>query len=765
MHQLQQCPECVLQGNAVEHSQQRAVVVHGTHLATVEHNVAYDVRGASYYIEDGNELYNRFAYNVALCPFALEGPLHGCTIPGTDNGEADTSLNQAGFWSMGHRNDFEGNRAANSFNGLLFHSSFAPNGRGGSRGHVCAPNVPFGRIVGNTNHGHGRFGFYVLVDVYPRDVAQPLENNGWTEWATCEAHGDAGEDRGVPVAVLDNLDYHNTWMGSYNLGDLQYLNSYAADSVNNLYWKESKNMADSCAATIRGAVFANGHLSLPDVRGTLLMEQTSFEGSVTFEANHHCGVGVTGMLCNPQYVFLNSTWQVTGENTFQFLAENDAGVFALAPPDAANAEGRIFPTGYQALVGGSKTYLLALDHGATCRTATEVVGESAAGRYGHGILCRKPVRRLNVWSRAQTSAGAPRLQLEVLQDGVAVATGLVEYWQIGNDGDTKKQGYPMAVTVTDAEETNSTTVYRLSLEGGGEIPSDWVIEFSDRIMGHRFGVEFIHLEAAGRECGNKTSSQHDRRWLDGNQDGDERQHGDDDAGGRARGACSGWDDMPEVACSSVAALQLPDCPEECPEGCPDNAYCACGRGACLCQAGFLGDSCATDVCASARCGAHGRCTGRYLGGDLPAVAAVCTCDEGWSGLTCKANPCEGNPCGEHGTCVALSETNYRCECESSWSGEDCSETCDDVCQGSYPYNCNTGLSPAFCLSYGGCSYSTSSFDSADACCINGCDPCADVVCPSTDNQCMSPGVCRNGIGPWTLPVTCPSLSLKSPPPA
>ena len=47
----------------------------------------------------------------------MHGPLGGCTIPGTDNGEADSSSNQAGFYSISATNNLIGNRAANNFNG------------------------------------------------------------------------------------------------------------------------------------------------------------------------------------------------------------------------------------------------------------------------------------------------------------------------------------------------------------------------------------------------------------------------------------------------------------------------------------------------------------------------------------------------------------------------------------------------------------------------------------------------------------------------
>lgn len=57
-------------------------MIHGTHLALVQDNVYNDVRGATIYIEDGNEMYNRILYNVAICPWSKSGEKRGCTIPG-----------------------------------------------------------------------------------------------------------------------------------------------------------------------------------------------------------------------------------------------------------------------------------------------------------------------------------------------------------------------------------------------------------------------------------------------------------------------------------------------------------------------------------------------------------------------------------------------------------------------------------------------------------------------------------------------------------
>ena len=105
-------------------------------------------------------MYNYINYNVIICPFPFDHTqLHGCTIPGTSNDQADTSLNQAGIFSRAATNDLVGNRAANSFNGMLLQAAGGVGGRGtDNAGKVCEADAKIGRMIGNTFHSHGRFG-------------------------------------------------------------------------------------------------------------------------------------------------------------------------------------------------------------------------------------------------------------------------------------------------------------------------------------------------------------------------------------------------------------------------------------------------------------------------------------------------------------------------------------------------------------------------------------------------------------------------------
>eukprot|EP00957_Ditylum_brightwellii_P208082 15355772-Ditylum_brightwellii.AAC.1 len=81
-------------------------------------------------------------------------------------------------------------------------------------------------------------------------------------------------------------------------------------------------------------------MALPD-QGTFIIEDTTFGDGVMLEANHHCNVGTTGVLCMPQ-----------GMNFQQHNAnQNHGGIFTLSPTaivdithGQANMDEMIFPS-------------------------------------------------------------------------------------------------------------------------------------------------------------------------------------------------------------------------------------------------------------------------------------------------------------------------------------------------------------------------------------------------------------------------------------
>lgn len=182
--------------------------------------------------------------------------------------------------------------------------------------------------------------------------------------------------------------------------------------------------------------------------------------------------------------------------------------------------------------------------------------------------------------------------------------------------------------------------------------------------------------------------------------------------------------MPPVDCTAVTEPALPEC-----AACDENE---------------LG----CDVCAAAQCGAHGTCTARFLGGDLPASRLACLCHPPYTGPRCTEDPCasRGETCNGRGTCVGVADSSTRCECDHGYSGPSCELDCSSVCPGSWPFGCNAAVDKPFhfCGSGGGCQYAdTLAQGSAGWCAYKVGDSCAQVAC-AAPSDCALAGPCTDG---------------------
>ena len=223
-HKSGDCPTCLFANNAIEYGHHRGITVHGTHRSTVKGNVIWDVRGANVYIEDGNEMHNDISYNVAVCPHPLSDTMmQGCSIPGTSTPGADAP--NAAFYSKAATNDWTGNRAANTYNGMLLDAGT----RGEASQKVCASDAALGRWVGNTAHGCSRFGLYTLGHGgnFPKATDRSIATNGFNQnldlcggFDSSESINPGTTDRGYSGAFYQNVDYFNVFVGHYMAGEL-----------------------------------------------------------------------------------------------------------------------------------------------------------------------------------------------------------------------------------------------------------------------------------------------------------------------------------------------------------------------------------------------------------------------------------------------------------------------------------------------------------------------------------------------------------------
>ena len=163
LHLVGECEACVVRGIAVERALNKAITVHGTHGATVERNVVYDVRGAGIYIEDGNELRNTIAHNAILCPSLshksqigrltpAEPPTgrtatgHRCALKGVPSHSDSDYDEQSGIYLLSPTNDVIGNHVVGMENAFYVnHQGGRSYGIGAAYGRVCILSSPFGR--------------------------------------------------------------------------------------------------------------------------------------------------------------------------------------------------------------------------------------------------------------------------------------------------------------------------------------------------------------------------------------------------------------------------------------------------------------------------------------------------------------------------------------------------------------------------------------------------------------------------------------------
>ena len=171
-----------------------------------------------------------------------------------------------------------------------------------------------------------------------------------------------------------------------------------------------------------------------------------------------------------------------------------------------------------------------------------------------------------------------------------------------------------------------------------------------------------------------------------------------------------------------------------------NGVCDFEMGACVCTAGFEGETCEDMVCIPG-CGPAGTCN---------PSNGLCECEEGWVGITCDNVACPKN-CSGNGDCLAPDGV---CECVHGWVGE----ACDTVaCTNNCSQRGECDMSDETCI----CDAGWSGEDCSTPLCTNGC--CEHGVCAETDGSwgcTCSPGWGGGDCGipddPHTAEQWCPT---------
>ena len=163
-HMMGESPTSYFRDCSVEHSYYRCFTVHGTNSTTISRNVAYDVMGHCYYLEDGVEEKNVFEYNFAAYPKPIKtfnfdatgGSQSGITIYQSADLLIPADAAPGGFYISNANNDFIGNIGSGGFSAFSFINFPLPIGN--HRTSTLIPQErPLRTFYGNTAHSSGYY--------------------------------------------------------------------------------------------------------------------------------------------------------------------------------------------------------------------------------------------------------------------------------------------------------------------------------------------------------------------------------------------------------------------------------------------------------------------------------------------------------------------------------------------------------------------------------------------------------------------------------
>jgi hypothetical protein len=151
-HMSEDNPDMSISFNSVRDSNQRCYVIHGTHNATIEKNIAHNTIGHCFIFEDGVEQNNKWLYNLAMK--TLNTPKDKLVTI------IESDFQASSFWSASMENWIEGNVAAGSEDSGIW-IELLENVRGPSEQFYPGKNpsrATLNRFWKNVIHSNGREG-------------------------------------------------------------------------------------------------------------------------------------------------------------------------------------------------------------------------------------------------------------------------------------------------------------------------------------------------------------------------------------------------------------------------------------------------------------------------------------------------------------------------------------------------------------------------------------------------------------------------------
>lgn len=179
-----------VRGCAIHHTFNRAVTIHAVNHLLVERNVAYDILGHAYFLEDGIEEHNIIQDNLGIFVRASSSLLNVDITPAT-------------FWVVNPNNIVRRNAAAGGTHfGFWYRLPQNPTGPSATST-VCPRNLPLEEFSNNTAHSFGWYGLWVDPSYTPRagggcgdSTHAPAVFESFLAWRN---------DRGIEFTVVGSL--------------------------------------------------------------------------------------------------------------------------------------------------------------------------------------------------------------------------------------------------------------------------------------------------------------------------------------------------------------------------------------------------------------------------------------------------------------------------------------------------------------------------------------------------------------------------------
>ncbi|KAJ8026136.1 Fibrocystin-L [Holothuria leucospilota] len=176
--------ESYVRGCSIYNTFNRALSIQGVHGILVEHNVAYNVMGHAFFLEDGIESGNTFQYNLAVFVRPSSSLLNVDVTP-------------AAYWITNPNNTVRHNAAAGcSHFGFWYNAPVHPKGPSFTSD-VHPRKLPLGQFYNNTAHTVGRYGLWIFPVYNP---SKPARFDKFSAWEV---------SRGAKAVKVGKVQFHN----------------------------------------------------------------------------------------------------------------------------------------------------------------------------------------------------------------------------------------------------------------------------------------------------------------------------------------------------------------------------------------------------------------------------------------------------------------------------------------------------------------------------------------------------------------------------